>query len=219
MQTLTTDEILKIEYDSPLSVARLFEDKMIRYTLSYVFSRFIEETNEARNSKFDYLEPVVLNSTHNVFLVEYNFLIRCLSDLSSNRNLLINDFSLDSENTKNSMMLIVGILEEYLNLLKMNSKKINSLRKSEVTYRPGFYKQVIIKYNSNEDDDVHYVQMNAVIFTQTALQKLLNEKLMQELMSVVHFSAFSQEPGVFGSKACAQFWITHKNALRTYNEK
>jgi hypothetical protein len=74
MSTSFVDEnIVKVFYDNPLDVAKLFGKYNLSYTLNHIFATFLDEVNDARNSKINFLEPIVFNQTHNVFLIEYGF--------------------------------------------------------------------------------------------------------------------------------------------------
>lgn len=53
----TREDLIKVEYKSPIDITKLFTDEMARYTLNHVF---IDKTNEAVENKSEYLEPVVL---------------------------------------------------------------------------------------------------------------------------------------------------------------
>lgn len=218
MDKFVADNLREIDYSGPISVARLFEGDMLKYTISHVFSKFIDQVNEARKSKIDYLEPVVFNATHNVFLVEYSFLIDCFTDLVSHKEMFKNDYALNFDDTKNSEFLIVSLMEDYLKLLKMNSRKMNAFRKSEVNYTPSIFKQLIIRYESFEDDDVHHAQMNAVIFSANSVKKLISGELFLALSNCVNGSSYSQVLGVFGRKACNEFWANSNKKSQLYSQ-
>lgn len=217
-ESFVDKNLIKIKYEDPLDVAKLFGRYRLAYTLNHIFATFLDETNSGRNSKINYLEPIVFNRTHNVFLVEYSFLIDTLSELVDDKTIFNLNFKLNFDDTKNSMFLIVSLLEEYLKIVKINSKKMKCANKNEIIYRPSFVTQTIIYYVDLNTESDSFIQMNAVVFSVFELQKLLDKKIFNALIESFKESVFSQHDKIFGRKACESFWKNHKKTAFFYRD-
>ena len=202
----TREDLIKVEYKSPIDVAKLFTDEMIRYTLNHVFSVFIDKSNEAAKSRDEYLEPVVFIEKYNLMNVDYSFLIDRLSELVSDKLQFKMDYRLNFDDTKYSEFLVESILENYLEIVKINNKRMMCKGKSEIVYRTSFMKSVIIKYPDFNDKSERFIQMNAVCFKIGELKKLLDVDVFKHLKYVTEVSKFSQIDGVFGRDECERFW-------------
>ena len=65
-----------------------------------------------------------------------------------------------------------------------------------------------INYLHYVDESERVIQMNAVSFTVSSLQKNLNADIFRHLKYVCSDSSFRVRQGVFGRKACSAFWAT-----------
>ena len=200
------NELIKVNYKCPIDVTNLFTDEIVRYTLNHVFSVFIEKSNEAIKHKHEYLEPVVFIEKYNLINVDYSFFIDRLSELVSNELQFKMDFRLNFDDTKYSEYLVESILENYLEIVKINNKRMSCKGKSEIVYRTSFIKPIIIKYPDFNDNSERFIQMNAICFKIGELQKLLDADVFRSLKYVTEVSKFEQIDGVFGRKSCADFW-------------
>ena len=207
---MRTDLIEKVHYDGPISIANLFSDSNVKYTLNHIFASFIDRTNEARRDGLEFEEPVVFYEKMSLFHVEYTFIIDCLAELVDDGISLMRDFAIDYDNTKNAEFLVVSLLENMLGLLKMNSKTISTSGRREVTYSPSFCVPIVFQYESFNDDDPRFIQMSAVIFRTSALINMLNSDIYDAIFSVCKRSSYVQVPGAFGRKACSDFWLKAK---------
>ncbi|NBK99821.1 MAG: hypothetical protein EOM50_17785 [Erysipelotrichia bacterium] len=201
-------ELIKVNYKCPIDVTNLFTDEMVRYTLNHVFSVFIEKSNEAAQNKTEYLEPVVYIEKYSLVNVDYSFLIDRLSELVSNELQFKMDFKLNFKDTKYSEYLVESILENYLEIVKINKKRMSCVGKTEIVYHPSFMKPIIIKYPDFNDNSERFIQMNAVCFKIGELQKLLDAGVFRDLKYVTEVSKFEQIDGVFGRDSCSRFWKT-----------
>ena len=204
-------KLIQIDYKCPIDVSKLFTDEMFRYTLSHVFSVFIDKTNEATTNKTEYIEPVVFIEKYSLINVDYSFFVDRLAELVSNGLQFKMDYRLNFDDTKYSEFLVESILENYLGIVKVNNKRMSCRGKTEIVYRTSFIKPIIIKYPDFNDKTERYIQMNAVCFKFGELQKLLEDDVFKHLKYVTSVSKFNQIDGVFGRKSCADFW--HKIGL------
>ena len=205
---MRTDVIEKVHYDGPISIANLFSDSNVKYTLNHIFASFIDRTNEARRDGLEFEEPVVFYEKMSLFHVEYTFIIDCLAELVDDGISLMRDFAIDYDNTKNAEFLVANVMEDMLGLVKVNNKKMQVKGKSEITYRASFMVPLIINYLHYIDESERVIQMNAVSFTVGSLQKNLNADIFKYLKYVCSDSSFRVRQGVFGRKACSAFWAT-----------
>ena len=202
----TREDLIKVEYKSPIDVAKLFTDEMVRYTLNHVFSVYIDRSNEAAESRSEYLEPVVFIEKYNLINVDYSFFIDRLSELVTNDLQFKMDYRLNFKDTKYSEFLVESILENYLEIVKINNKRMMCKGKSEIVYRVNFMKSVIIKYPDFNDKSERYIQMNAISFKLGELKKLLDIDVFKHLKYVTEVSKFKQLDGILGRDGCEKFW-------------
>ena len=214
---MRTAVIEKVQYNGPISIANLFSDSNVKYTLNHIFASFIDRVNTARNASLDCEEPVVFSQKHNAFLVEYTFITDCLAELVDDGISLMRDFAINYDDTKNAEFLVVSLLENMLGLLKMNSKTISTSGRREVTYSPSFCVPIVFQYESFNDDDPRFIQMSAVIFRTSALINMLNSDIYDAIFSVCKRSSYVQVPGAFGRKACSDFWLKAKKEGVIFN--
>ncbi len=187
-EVLTPEEILTIEYKSPLDVAQLFTDDRLSYTINYIFAKFIDMTNEARELRTEYVEGVVFG------------------ELFDNKKGFYRDFGLNFDDTKNAEFLVCSVLEEMLGIVKLNNTTMFCQGRKEITYRRSFMKSCVYNYKHYMDSSERFVQLNCVPFKLSAVHKLLNEEVLTALKAVVVFSDFKLHPNCFGQKACSEFW-------------
>jgi len=209
----TREDLITVEYKSPIDVAKLFTDEMVRYTLNHVFSVYIDRSNEAAESRSEYLEPVVFIEKYNLINVDYSFFIDRLSELVTNDLQFKMDYRLNFKDTKYAEFLVESILENYLNIVKMNNKRMMCKGKSEIVYRVSFMKSIIIKYPDYNEKIEKFIQMNAISFRFGELQKLLDTEVFRYLKYVTGASKFTQIDGILGRKSCGEFW--KKSGLRS----
>ena len=220
MSTSFVDEnIVKVPYTDPFDVAKLFGRYNLSYTLNHIFATFLDDVNDARKSKICYLEPVVYNRAHNVFLIEYSFLIDVLSQLVEDKKMFLFDFNIGNDDKKNSMFLIINLLEEYLGLVKINNKKMNCSGKKEIIYRPSYCIQTVISYFNTDEQMDWFVQMDAVTFSVQVLKGLLNKEIFDALMESFRESSFVQMRNIYGWKACEKFWVEQKLGSFSYKSQ
>jgi len=205
-EVLTPEEILTIEYKSPLDVAQLFTDDRLSYTINYIFAKFIDMTNEARELRTEYVEGVVFSEKLNVFNMDYGFLVDRLGELFDNKKGFYRDFGLNFDDTKNAEFLVCSVLEEMLGIVKLNNTTMFCQGRKEITYRRSFMKSCVYNYKHYMDSSERFVQLNCVPFKLSAVHKLLNEEVLTALKAVVVFSDFKLHPNCFGQKACSEFW-------------
>ena len=208
---MRTDVIEKVHYDGPISIANLFSDSNVKYTLNHIFASFIDKTNEARRDGIEFEEPVVYNEKHSEINVDYGFLIDCLAELVDDKFALMRDFVINFKDTKNAEFLTIGILEDMLRIVELNSKTINCRGLSTVNYRPSFIRLMIIRYRHYVDDSERFIQMSAVSFKLGSVKNLLNSDIFKQLMYTFESSSFKKIPTIFGRKACAEFWKSIRN--------
>lgn len=220
MSTSFVDEnIVKVSYDNPLDVAKLFGRYRLAYTLNHIFATFIDEVNDARKSKICYLEPVVYNKTHNVFLIEYSFLIDVLSQLVEDKKMFLFDYNSSNDDKKNPIFLITNLLEDYLGLVKINNKKMNCSGKKEIIYRPSYCIQTVISYFNTDEQSDGFVQMDSITFSAFEVYKILNKDIFDALMESFRESSFEQVRNIYGRKACEKFWIEQKLGSFAYKSQ
>lgn len=208
---MRTAVIEKVQYNGPISIANLFSDSNVKYTLNHIFASFIDKTNEARRDGIEFEEPVVFYEKMNLFHVEYTFITDCLAELVDDGISLMRDFAINYDDTKNAEFLVASVMEDMLGLVKVNNKKMQAKGKSEITYRASFMKPLILDYLHYVDESERVIQMNAVSFTANSLQNNLNADIFRHLKYVCSESTFKVRQGVFGRKACADFWKNEGN--------
>ena len=205
---MRTAVIEKVQYNGPISVANLFSDSNVKYTLNHIFASFIDRTNEARRDGLEFEEPVVFYEKMSLFHVEYTFIIDCLAELVDDGISLMRDFAINYDDTKNAEFLVANVMEDMLALVKVNNKKMQVKGKTEIQYRASFMRPIILDYLHYVDQSKRVIQMNAVSFSVSSLQKNLNADIFRHLKYVCSFSSFRVRFGIIGRKACSTFWAT-----------
>lgn len=212
-------ELRKIEYNSPIDVAVLFNSENISYTLNHVFGSFLDRFTESEEQKMDYTAHMFFFEKSNTVNVEYTFLVDKLAELVDETLQFAIDFKLELKESLNKQeFLIVSLLEELLGLVRMNSRKIMTGGKPYVNYSPSYFRSVVLEYGSFNDEVRRYIQMNAVSFSGFALKKYLDENLYYLLMESFPDSKVKQVPGVFGSRQCGVFWKTENKLSKHFAE-
>lgn len=211
-------ELRKIEYNSPIDVACLFNSENISYTLNHVFGSFLDVYSESEELKNDYAPHIIFFETSKIANVEYTFLVDKLAELTDEPLQFATDFKMDFESTRWQEFLVVGLLEDALRLVKMNSRKMLTGGRSAINYSPSFARSLIVQYDSFNDDDKRFIQMNSVSFALSTLEAFLESSLFGALKFNLSQMKASQVPGVFGRKQCGAFWKERKKAAFTYAE-
>ena len=176
-KNIALSEPIKIEYEHPLDVVKLFAPERISYTFNHVLARFVDACSEARELGLEYEEPIFLKEFNSVYNIEYSFFIEVLGELVNNKKLFYHHFTLQFDDTKNPQFLIAGLLEDYLGLVKMNTKKFKCPGKGEYTLSPSFVTPLILKYSHYVDSSERFIQMNAVNFRIDGLKKIVDEHI------------------------------------------
>lgn len=212
-------ELRKIEYNSPIDVAVLFNSENISYTLNHVFGSFLDRFTESEEQKMDYTAHMFFFERSNSINVEYTFLVDKLAELVDETLLFATDFKLELKgDKKNQEFLIIGLLEELVDLVKINSRKVSTGGRPFVNYTPSYFRPIVMEYDSFNDDVKRYIQMNSVSFSGFTLKKYLDENLYYLLMESFQDSKTRQVEGAFGSKQCAAFWKTYNKSARHFVE-
>ena len=129
------------------------------------------------------------------------------------------DFNIGNDDKKNSMFLIINLLEEYLGLVKINNKKMNCSGKKEIIYRPSCFIQTVISYFNTDEQMDCFVQMDSITFSAFEVHKILNKDIFDALMESFRESSFEQVRNIYGWKACEKFWIEQKLASFAYKSQ
>lgn len=201
------EDLKKIEYVSPIDVAVLFSEKWIRYTLHHLFASHVDRFTNAQEDKDDYVDFVVQHEATAVINVEYSFIVNRLAELTDEPALFRDNFKTElGFDRKNQEYLIISLLEEYLKIVKMNSKKIYCQGKKEVNYMRSYFRPIVLEHESFNDDTVRFIQMNAVSFSSFEIKKLLDNDLFSDLLGCFSQTKVKQVADVFGKFQCDKFW-------------
>lgn len=99
-ESFANKNIQKISYIAPLDIAQLFTKDRLHSTINYIFGTFVDMVLEGKSEGYEIEEPIVYNSAHNIFLVEYTFLFKCLSELVDNKDLFKAHYKIDFDDKK-----------------------------------------------------------------------------------------------------------------------
>lgn len=185
------------EYVSPLSIANaLAHEDDVKEFLEYLVGSVFLKAEEAESD--DFIPPIVYNGMGKVFNVDYNFMVDCLSGWLDNI-VVSDDFKLVENGgikaQKAALFLVAGVLEEYHEVVRLNSKtydltRYNNAKKIDVSKR--FYNTLLIKNGGN------IKRFGAVPFAEVALRKYLSESVFVRLSEIANRGEFIQV--AFGMK-------------------
>ena len=173
----------RFEYYAPLDVASAFRTEQ---DVAVFVDFMLDEAEVLNNGKGDdNIPPIVYNAQGRVFNIEYNFIIKCLAKFLED-DAILGDFSL-VENasggaiTKAALFLIVGILEDYYGLVRVNNNKVNvgkygSKGTIEMTRR--FYNVLVMK----RGEEVR--RFSATPFSELVIKGMLTAERLAVLESI-----------------------------------
>jgi hypothetical protein len=151
----------------------------------------------------DFIPPIVYNDAGKVFNVDYNFLVNSLSKWLDDP--VVNDDFILTENAKaevlkNAMHLIVGIFENYYDVVRVRQKKVDTSKfKSNKPFeiKDKFYNLIVIRNKEN------LKRFSAVPFSASTLKGMLHEKDYALLVSMSNRDTLEQV--VFGAVKYQEF--------------
>jgi hypothetical protein len=165
--------VSKFEYFAPLSVGSAFlTEQDVALFIDFMLDELIELSNGKDD---DFIPPIVYNAMGRVYNIEYNFIVKCLAKFLED-DAISGDFSLIENGsggavTKAALFLIVGIFEEYYELVRANNYKVDLGKyKSKGMIEVGrrFY-NVLVMQNGNE-----VRRFSAVPFSENGVKNMLS---------------------------------------------
>lgn len=140
----------------------------------------------------DFIPPVVYSRQGRVFNVDYNFLVICLSKWLDDP--VIKDDFFMAENTsadsmKNGFFLVVGILENYYDVVRVRQKKVDCSKfktNKPFEIKDKFYNLIVIQ---NQESVKRF---SAVPFSASELKSLLHENDYALFVSMCDRDEFEQ---------------------------
>ena len=140
----------------------------------------------------DFIPPVIYSRQGKVFNVDYNFLVICLSKWLDD-SVIRDDFFMDEKTSldsmKNGFFLVVGILENYYDVVRVRQKKIDvSKFKTNKPFevKDKFYNLVVIQNKENVK------RFSAVPFSGSVLKGMLHENDYALLVEMCDKDEFEQ---------------------------
>lgn len=180
-------------YYSPLDVSSALRSRIdVGEFISHLIGNLLELVKDNGNVS-NFIPPVVYSERGYVFNVDYNFLVKCLADWLGD-SAIEGDFKLTDvsshEKIKNGMFLIVGILENYhevvrVRLRKIDCSKFKTSKPFDITDK--FYNVVVIRNGQN------LKRFSAVPFSASILKGILSDETYSLLVSLSHNPQFTQE--------------------------
>lgn len=179
-------------YYSPMDIGSAFRSKvdvgeLVEFIIKQVNKLYLENDGVK-----DFIPPVVYSRQGRVFNVDYNFLVICLSKWLDDP--VIRDDFFMAENTsadsmKNGFFLVVGILENYYDVVRVRQKKIDvSKFKTNKPFevKDKFYNLVVIRNKENVK------RFSAIPFSASVLKGMLHENDYALLVEMCDKEEFKQ---------------------------
>lgn len=201
-------------YDSSISIAFgfRFNRDVVEFAESIIEDVYLLSVN---NIKADFIPPIIYNEKGKVFNVDYNFMIHSLSYLHGIESIK-NDFmmtdGMDANVLKNARFLVVGILEGFHGLVRINSGKVdmnNYKFKQIIDVSPKIYNIVCIKNGKNVR------RFSAVPFSESVLKNLISKESFNALVKVAKNDAFEQV--AFGQASYEKYLTEALTPLRVWS--
>jgi hypothetical protein len=189
-----------ITYNEPLDIAKLFIAENVSETLSHIARVFIDRVEESRQFIKPYTYELIGSHEHETMYIDYLFLLKCLSDLCVNGDMVLNDFNVKGEATeggksaKNALYLISGLLELGIGVGYVNTRK--SIRYGVRSFVPMVLER-----------DEKYKMMAAVVLLRKRYRELMkNDDLWHELMEYLLDGETNIVPNTFGATPAYAFF-------------
>lgn len=189
-----------ITYSEPLDLARLFVEENVSETLSHVARVFIDRVEESNRSGQKYTYDCIGNVLHEMMYVDYFFLLKCLSDLCVNGDMVLNDFNPKGETkrgvkgAKNALFLVHGLLELGIGVGYVNTRK--SMRYGVHSFIP----LVVERYEKPR-------MMAAVNMLRKTYKELMNnDALWSEMMEYLMDGVTEIIPNTFGNSGAYEYF-------------
>lgn len=194
---------MSFTYYTPMDIASLFRTtndvgQFIEHMIDIASD--IKEKSQGDDS---FIPPVVYSHKGRSFNFDYNFMVHCLAEWVNDRA-VEGDFKFtevaNASAMKNGIFLVVGILEEYYGVVRINNRTIDvSKYKSQrtVSLDTRFYNLIVIKNGEK------YKRFSAVHFSASEVKKLIDENAYHALVMIADSSDFEQV--VFGISAYKKF--------------
>lgn len=186
----------EFSYYTPMDIGSAFRSKVdvgefVEFIIKQVNKLYLENDGVK-----DFIPPVVYSRQGRVFNVDYNFLVNCLSKWLDDP--VIRDDFFMAENTsidsmKNGFFLVVGILENYYDVVRVQQKKVDCAKyKFNKPYeiKNKFYNLFVIRNKENVK------RFSAVPFSGSVLKGMLDEINYALLVEMCDRNEFEQV--VFG---------------------
>lgn len=191
------------DYSTPPSVAMFFQTFVdVGEYLEFVASKLIELQNSNKNDK-EWISPVVYSRQGKVFNVDYNFLIMCLSEWTG-KDAIEGDFLMtntsNSDVVKNGLFLVVSLLEDYFDVVRVRQKKIDlSKFKTAQIFNivDKFYNMIVIQNGDN------FKRFSAVPFSGSRVKSLISLESYNDLVEVSDKDEYVQ--AAFGTNQFGSF--------------
>jgi hypothetical protein len=195
------------EYFTPLDIGSAFRTEVdLGVFVEFIIEQLVEIS---RDKDVEFLPPVVYNAMGRAFNVDYNFLVNCLSKFLLEPS-INGDFKI-KENSKHylraGMYLVVGILEDYYGLARVNNSKVNLARykaSSTIDVNRRFYTQMLMKNGKN------IKKYNAVSFSESVVKKLVDSQKFSMLTDVT--DRYNVEQIAYGFARVAEY-IKQNNVI------
>lgn len=188
-------------YYAPTDIGSAFRSKVdvgefVEFIVKQVNKLFLENDGAK-----DFIPPVVYSRPGRVFNIDYNFLVICLSKWLDDP--VIKDDFFMAENTtmdsmKNGFFLVVGILENYYDVVRVQQKKVDCSKyknSKPIEIKNKFYNPLIIRNKEN------IKWFSAVPFSASVLKGFLHENdytLLVEMGDRDEFEQVAFGPAQYG---------------------
>jgi len=162
-------------YYVPMDIGSAFRSKVDVGEFAEFIIKQVNELYLDNKGVKDFIPPVIYSRQGKVFNVDYNFLVICLSKWLDD-SVILDDFFMAKntslESMKNGFFLVVGILENYYDVVRVRQKKIDvSKFKTNKPFevKDKFYNLVVIQNKENVK------RFSAVPFSGSVLKGMLHE--------------------------------------------
>ena len=155
-KNIALSEPIKIEYEHPLDVVKLFAPERISYTFNHVLARFVDACSEARELGLEYEEPIFLKEFNRekgkMPLETYKeyFNLKRLYEEKDNKVKLQDILAFKNINRES---FHINLNDEQINIIGNNNQnysyKLFYDPKLEIQY---FYAQLPISWLKNDDE-------------------------------------------------------------------
>lgn len=176
----------------PLSIANVLgtEEKLKSFFESMV-ERLVKLSIEKKDDA-DWISPIVYSKQGRAFNVDYNFLVHCLGWHTDDET-IESDFRIHNLMTsvveKYATFLVVGILEEYYEMTKINSRSIDMNR-----YKSARRIDLPLKYSNTVciRNGENIVKFKAIPLGEMKLKKMLPNEAFLALTTCADRAYFTQ---------------------------